>query len=228
MLIALASAGHSVIPVSLPATEISLPAYYILATAEASSNLAKYDAVRYGNPAPVPKTPENVLFATSRGYGLGEEVRRRILLGSFSLSAFAIDNYFLQAQRVRRLIQRDFDRVFAVKNPLFTSRAVSDCNAESEGVDILLSPTAPSLPPRLKSLSTRTPIKSYRDDVLTVPASLAGLPAMSIPATKMKPAYTDDNDQHKQIGLQITAQYGDDQMIFHAAELLQNLEAGKG
>ncbi|MCJ1334237.1 Trimeric GatFAB AmidoTransferase(AdT) complex subunit [Thelotrema lepadinum] len=225
-LIALASEGHSVIPVSLPTTKVSLPAYYILAPAEASSNLAKYDGVRFGNPASGwPKQPEDVLFATTRGIGMGDEVRRRILLGSFTLSASAIDNYFIKAQRIRRLVQQDFDRVFSHPNILLKDDTKLEASSIEDGVDILLTPTAPSLPPRLEDLSTKTAVDSYQDDVFTVPASLAGLPAMSIPATKIKVAGQND-DQLRHIGLQIIAQYGEEQRIFQAARILENLETG--
>lgn len=213
--------GHSVIPVSLPATKLALPAYYILAPAEASSNLAKYDGARYGNPAPTPRDHSDVLFATARGEGLGDEVRRRILLGSFTLSASAIENYFIKAQRVRRLIQMDFDRVFALPNPLLEHQDQGE--APSAGsVDIILLPTAPSLPPKLADLSARTALDSYRDDVLTVPASLAGLPAMSVPATKVAPAPLDTHSPGC-VGVQVLGQYGDDDMVIHAAKTLETL-----
>lgn len=140
------------------------------------------------------------------------------------MSASAVDNYFIKAQRVRRLVQRDFDTVFALSNPLLDQELKLTSHVGVEGVDVLLSPTAPSLPPRLSDLSARTALDSYQDDVLTVPASLAGLPAMSIPVVKLEPALC-EQEHCKHIGLQITAQYGDDEMVFHAAKLLQNLEA---
>ena len=225
VLVALASEGHSIVPVSLPTTKISLPAYYILAPAEASSNLAKYDGARYGNSTTGSKRPEDVLFATTRGSGLGEEVRRRILLGSFTLSASAIDNYFIKAQRVRRLVQQDFDKVFSFPNILLKGDKELEDAPKEEGVDILLTPTAPSLPPRLEDLSAKTPVDSYRDDVFTVPASLAGLPALNVPATKIR-AVGENDDQLRRIGLQIMAQYGEERRIFQAARILEGLEAG--
>ena len=203
--------GHEIVPVSLPATKLALPAYYVLAPAEASSNLAKYDGVRYGQPATAMKNHGSVLFATVRGGNLGDEVRRRILLGSFSLSASAIDNYFLKAQQVRRLIQQDFDAVFTFKNLLHEQSKQSE-----GGVDFLLAPTAPSLPPRLEDLARRNPLDSYRDDVLTVPASLAGLPAVSVPTN------TIDIDEPGSAGLQLIGQFGDDDLILDAAEQLEN------
>ena len=223
VLLALARESHDVVSVSLPSTKLALPAYYILAPAEASSNLAKYDGVRFGV-ASASKSKDDVLFAGTRGKGLGAEVQRRILLGSFTLSASAIDNYFIQAQRVRRLIQQDFDKVFSFPNPLADPGTGTDDDA-SDGVDILLTPTAPSLPPKLSDLAGRTALASYQDDVLTVPASLAGLPAMNVPAGKFKPAMRED-DYVERIGLQIMAQYGDDEMVFHAAKILQDLRGG--
>lgn len=201
--------GHEMVPVSLPATRLALPAYYVLAPAEASSNLAKYDGVRYGHPASDKKREDSVLFATTRGQNLGDEVRRRILLGSFSLSASAVDNYFLQAQRIRRVIQQDFDAVFSSKNHLY-----EHSKEPEDGVDFLLCPTAPSLPPKLKDLAQRTSLDSYLDDILTVPASLAGLPAISIPTN------TAHIDKPGSVGLQLIGQFGDDDLILNAAELL--------
>ncbi len=122
--------GARVVPVSLPSTRHALSAYYVIAPAEASSNLAKYDGVRYGRRDGAGATygqqgsvanddaGDGVLYANTRGSGFGEEVQRRILLGSYTLSSEAMDNYFIQAQKVRRLVQRDFDRAFRLPNPL--------------------------------------------------------------------------------------------------------------
>ncbi|MCJ1392029.1 Trimeric GatFAB AmidoTransferase(AdT) complex subunit [Xylographa bjoerkii] len=210
--------GHSIYPVSLPATKLALSAYYVIAPAEASSNLAKYDGVRYGNQAGHKGVPGSVLFATTRGEGLGEEVRKRILLGAYSLSASAIDNYFIQAQRVRRRVQEDFDQVFAMDNPLISQRSG---DPDSEKVDVLLTPTAPSTPPTLASLASRTSVETYRDDVMTVPASLAGLPAISLPV-QMECNHK-ESERKSWVGLQVIAQYGDDDMMLGFAEDLENL-----
>ena len=202
---------------SLPSTKLALSAYYIIAPAEASSNLAKYDGVRYGNQAIEKQSEVDVLYSTTRGKKLGKEVRKRILLGAYSLSASAIDNYFTKAQKVRRLVQRDFDRVFAMPNPLLD---VPHKSTESASVDILLTPTAPSTVPTLESLSERSSVNIYRDDVLTVPASLAGLPAMNVPIeTEVKSP--DGSNGSIPIGLQIIAQYGDDERVFEAAHALE-------
>ncbi|KAL8790450.1 MAG: hypothetical protein Q9213_000602 [Squamulea squamosa] len=220
--------GHSLDLITLPTTKAALAAYYVLAPAEASSNLAKYDGVRFGNRASNDRDESNVLFSQTRGQNLGPEVRRRILLGSYTLSSTAINNYFIRAQKVRRLVQDDFNRVFAMKHPLLehpkeTSSSSSPEEKES-GVDIILTPTSLNLPPLLSSLqsdSDNDPTKQFQEDVYTVPASLAGLPAISVPVPV--------NDwQH--VGLQIVGQYGDDDMVLGAAKELEAVlkDAGAG
>jgi aspartyl-tRNA(Asn)/glutamyl-tRNA(Gln) amidotransferase subunit A len=220
---ALADKGHTLHPVRLPATQHALSAYYVLAPAEASSNLAKYDGVRFGSRAEgIDGTPDSVLFAKTRGQGFGSEVQRRILLGAFSLSAQAIDNYFIQAQKVRRLVQRDFDNVFAKANPL----ANNDSRTEEaqDRVDVLLCPTAPTLAPSLSKVKNQDPLQAYTNDVFTVPASLAGLPAISVPVhitDSERAAIHGDHDIKESAGIQIIGQYGDDKLVLHAANLLQ-------
>ena len=201
---ALRRCGHSIHLVSLPTTQIALSAYYVIAAAEASSNLAKYDGVRYGNPH---KHGSSGLasFAETRGSFLGPEVKRRILLGSYTLSAGAIDNHFIKAQKVRRLVQADFNKVFRASNPLVDRQ---NAIANEEGVDFLLTPTAPTLPPTLKSLSSKSPVDTFSDDVFTVPASLAGLPAYSIPI-------------NGSIGLQVIGQYGSDVEVLREGALFR-------
>jgi aspartyl-tRNA(Asn)/glutamyl-tRNA(Gln) amidotransferase subunit A len=222
--------GHSLYSVSLPSTKLALSAYYILAPAEASSNLAKYDGVRYGTRAEGPDGhdgPDGYLYANTRGQGFGPEVRRRILLGSFSLSADAIDNYFIQAQRVRRLVQEDFDQVFAVQNLLKSSSVVPDRNEPT--VDVLICPTAPSTPPTLASVlenssnssSTDSSLAAYISDVFTVPASLAGLPAISVPVSVPKSQETDSSDLDT-VGMQVIGQYGDDDLVLKVGEILEH------
>lgn len=201
--------GHTVQAVSLPSTQKALSAYYVLAPAEASSNLAKYDGVRYGLRLKEDIPKDGVLYSRTRAEGFGPEVRRRILLGSYTLSSTAIDNYFIQAQRVRRLIQADFDHVFARANPLH-----SYSSATKDGVDVLICPTAPTLPPSLDSVRASTPLDSYTNDVFTVPASLAGLPAISVPVQ----AHADKTSPLGRVGMQIIAQYGDDQEVLDMAE----------
>lgn len=208
--------GHTLHKVSLPTTRHALSAYYILAPAEASSNLAKYDGVRYGSRAEGPDgTPESVLFAKTRGAGFGEEVRRRILLGGFSLSAQAIDNYFIQAQKVRRLVQRDFDGVFSARNPLLGSVSEAQGNGGEAGVDVLVCPTAPTPAPELEKVKSQDPIDAYMNDVFTVPASLAGLPAVSVPVKS-----NETQGDGRAIGMQVIGQFGDDGLVLDVGEEL--------
>ena len=211
--------GHKIHMLSLPATKTALAAYYVLAPAEASSNLAKYDGVRYGNKASALERADNVLFASTRGARLGEEVKRRILLGSYSLSAAAIDNYFIKAQKVRRLVQKDFNNAFALSHPLLRCQ---DESGNQPKVDVILTPTAQSLPPKLSSLKNRASVDSYSADVLTVPASLAGIPALSLPVPA--PGY-DGGDQKtpNSVGIQVIGQYGDEEMVLSMAQSIESL-----
>jgi aspartyl-tRNA(Asn)/glutamyl-tRNA(Gln) amidotransferase subunit A len=208
--------GHTLHPVRLPTTQQALSAYYVLAPAEASSNLAKYDGVRFGSRAPgIDGTPDSVLFAKTRGQGFGPEVQRRILLGAFSLSAQAMD----------RLVQQDFNRVFALPNPLFDSEVPS---SKTEGVDVIICPTAPSTAPSLAEVKTQDPLHSYMNDVFTVPASLAGLPAITLPTAA---PYNEEKSENSKspdpffntIGLQIIGQYGDDQLVLDTAKILEEI-----
>jgi aspartyl-tRNA(Asn)/glutamyl-tRNA(Gln) amidotransferase subunit A len=157
----LKDAGAEIVEVSLPHTRYALPAYYIIAPAEASSNLARYDGVRYG----LRDLPEGAglqdMYAATRAAGFGPEVKRRIMIGTYVLSAGFYDAYFTQASKVRSLIARDFDRAW-------------------ETCDLLLTPTAPSAAFALGEKSD-DPLAMYLNDVFTVPSSLAGLPAMSVP-----------------------------------------------
>lgn len=154
----LKDSGAEIIPVSLPHTKYALPVYYIIAPAEASSNLARYDGVRYG----IRNEAENLdeMYELTRGNGFGEEVQRRIMIGTYVLSSGYYDAYYLKAQKVRRLIKEDFDKTF-------------------ENVDFLLTPSTPSTAFELGQ--KQDPIKMYLNDIFTVPASLAGLPGISIP-----------------------------------------------
>lgn len=213
--------GHTIHQVSLPHTKLALSAYYIIALAEASSNLAKFDGLRYGQQAIGGLAANGVLYAATRGKGFGEEVKRRILLGAYSLSASAMDNYFLQAQRVRRLVRSDFNKVFALPNPLL-KRLSPDMSHNQEGVHVLITPTTTSMAPQLSAVANKSPVERYRDDVLTVPASLAGLPAMSVPIQTEGSADLPSN-QLDTVGIQLIAQYGDDAMVFKVAQLLEDM-----
>ena len=151
--------GARIERVSLPHAPYGLPAYYLVAPAEASSNLARFDGVRYGLRVDAPTA--EAMNASSRAAGFGPEVRRRIMIGTHALSSGYVDAYYLQAARVRTLIARDYAAAF-------------------EQVDVLVSPTAPTVPFLLGDM-TDDPLAMYRNDVATVPASLAGIPALSLP-----------------------------------------------
>ncbi|KAL0937511.1 glutamyl-tRNA amidotransferase [Colletotrichum truncatum] len=231
----LQKSGVEIVPVSLPSTKHALSAYYVIAPAEASSNLAKYDGVRYGTRGDESDGAGEVLYSKTRGKGFGDEVRRRILLGAYSLSSEAMDNYFIQAQRVRKLVQRDFDRVFRLENPLYDPQQfdLSDMKDEVElqdklgpsQVDFLLCPTAPTFAPRIDEIKQQTPVQVYMNDVFTVPASLAGLPAISIP-TRVKSAEAKADESRKVAGLQLIGQYWDDRRLLGVAkDLLRQLSA---
>ena len=153
--------GAEIVSVSLPHTKYALPTYYIVAPAEASSNLARYDGVRYGNRVTHAGGNVHDLYAATRAAGFGKEVKRRIMIGTYVLSAGFYDAYYTQAQKVRALIARDFEAAF-------------------EKCDVLLTPTAPS--PAFAFGAKADPLAMYLNDVFTVPASLAGLPAMSVPS----------------------------------------------
>ena len=155
--------GAEIVEVSLPHTEFALPTYYVLAPAEASSNLARYDGVRYGHRAKL-ETNDSIieLYEKTRSEGFGTEVKRRILIGTYVLSSGYYDAYYKRAQKVRSLIKSDFDQVF-------------------KKIDLILTPTTPTSAFPLGSKGTQDPVEMYMNDIFTVPANLAGLPALSLP-----------------------------------------------
>jgi aspartyl-tRNA(Asn)/glutamyl-tRNA(Gln) amidotransferase subunit A len=157
----LQSAGAEIAEVSLPHTEYALPAYYIVAPAEASSNLARYDGVRYGLRVPARDIGE--MYQKTRAEGFGKEVRRRIMIGTYVLSAGYYDAYYLRAQKVRTLIKRDFEQAFA------------------DGVDAILTPATPSAAFGIGEKAGSDPVGMYLNDVFTVTVNMAGLPAISVP-----------------------------------------------
>jgi aspartyl-tRNA(Asn)/glutamyl-tRNA(Gln) amidotransferase subunit A len=225
--------GCTIVPISLPNTKHALSSYYIIAPAEAASNLSKYDGVRYGRRAEHGDGVGDVLYSATRA-GFGDEVKRRILLGSYTLSSEAIDNYFIKAQRVRRLVQRDFDRVFTKPNPLRDPEHfdLSDMDETIEledklgpsQVDFIICPTAPTTAPKLEDVQRQTSLDSYMNDVFTVPASLAGLPAISIPFKIPRPDCVDPPP----IGIQIIGQHSDDiRVLGMAREMSQILHTLK-
>ncbi|MGI9509157.1 MAG: Asp-tRNA(Asn)/Glu-tRNA(Gln) amidotransferase subunit GatA [Geminicoccaceae bacterium] len=186
----LRSAGAEIREVSLPHTQYALPAYYIVAPAEASSNLARYDGMRYG--LRVEGEDLNDTYERTRGEGFGDEVKRRVLIGTYVLSAGYYDAYYLKAQKIRTLIKQDFDQVF-------------------EGVDLVLTPTTPSAAFGIGERSD--PIQMYLNDIFTVPASLAGLPAISVPAGL--------SEGNLPLGLQLIGRAFDEETVFRAAEVLE-------
>ncbi len=184
----LKDAGAEVVDISLPHTKYALPAYYIIAPAEASSNLARYDGVRYG----LRDLPDGAglqdMYAATRAAGFGPEVKRRIMIGTYVLSAGFYDAYYTQAQKVRTLIARDFDEAFKL-------------------CDVILAPTTPTASFGLGEMVS-DPLAMYLNDVFAVPASLAGLPAMSVPAGL--------NAQGLPLGLQIIGRAFDEQGVLNA------------
>lgn len=230
----LRSLGHQLTPISLPHTPHSLSAYYVLAPAEASSNLAKYDGVRYGHRSAADRSSgspdgSNILFAPTRQEGFGAEVRRRILMGAYALSSEAKENYFIQAQRVRALVQSDFDKAFVQPNWLKKKRR-KDKQGDGDGdgggggggrVDVILAPCALSAAPLLSDVrAQRSPLDAYVNDVLTVPASLAGVPAVSVPVWVESGR---NNPEGRPIGMQIMAQFGDEGVLWEAARIFEGL-----
>ncbi|SET58380.1 Asp-tRNA(Asn)/Glu-tRNA(Gln) amidotransferase subunit GatA [Oceanicella actignis] len=161
----LRDAGAELVDISLPHTKYALPAYYVIAPAEASSNLARYDGVRYGRRAKLaPGDGVTEMYEKTRAEGFGPEVRRRVMIGAYVLSAGYYDAYYLRAQKVRTLIKRDFEQVF------------------EQGVDAILTPTTPSPAFELGAMAEQDPVKMYLNDVFTVTVNLAGLPGVSVPA----------------------------------------------
>ncbi len=160
----LRDAGAEVVEISLPHTKYALPAYYVIAPAEASSNLARYDGVRYGHRAKLGAGDGIIeMYEKTRAEGFGPEVQRRVMIGTYVLSAGFYDAYYNRARKVRALIKRDFDQAFA------------------DGIDAILAPTTPSAAFALGSLDQSDPVQAYLNDVFTVTLNLAGLPGISVP-----------------------------------------------
>ena len=187
----LEDAGAEIIEVSLPHTKYALPAYYIIAPAEASSNLARYDGMRYG--LRVEGSTLDEVYENTRAAGFGPEVRRRVLMGTYVLSAGYYDAYYIKAQKVRKLIADEFSEVF-------------------KKVDAILTPTVPSAAFALQE-KTDDLLGMYLNDVMTVPASLAGLPGISVPASISADGLP--------LGLQIITKAFDEETLFRVAEVLE-------
>jgi aspartyl-tRNA(Asn)/glutamyl-tRNA(Gln) amidotransferase subunit A len=180
--------GCEIVPVSLPHTPYAIPTYYLIATAEASSNLARYDGVRYSHRARGVKTLSE-MYWRSRDEGFGAEVKRRIMLGTYALSAGYYDAYYLKAQKVRTLLTRDFDEAF-------------------RKVDVIVTPTSPTAAFRLGEKSN-DPLAMYLADIYTVTADLAGIPGISVPCGETK--------EKLPIGLQILGKHFDEASILRVA-----------
>ncbi|MFI4984124.1 MAG: Asp-tRNA(Asn)/Glu-tRNA(Gln) amidotransferase subunit GatA [Rickettsiales bacterium] len=190
----LKAAGAEIVEVSLPHTKYALPTYYIIAPAEASSNLARYDGVRYGLRSMPDKGGINDLYEQTRCEGFGDEVKRRLMIGTYVLSAGYYDAYYTKAQKVRQKIANDFKEAY-------------------KQVDVILTPTTPSAAFAIGE-NTDDPVKMYLNDVLTVPASLAGLPCISVPA-----GLTADG---LPLGLQIIGNLYDESSVLNFAKIIED------
>jgi aspartyl-tRNA(Asn)/glutamyl-tRNA(Gln) amidotransferase subunit A len=185
------SLGAEVIPIHLPHTEYALPVYYLIAPAEASANLARYDGVRFGVREPSETLLE--MFRKTRGAGFGSEVKRRIMLGTYALSAGYYDAYYGQAQKVRTLIKQDFERAF-------------------DSVDVIAAPVAPTTAFRLGE-HTEDPLAMYLEDVFTLPANLAGVPGLAFPAGF--------DARGLPVGIQLMGPHFGEAVLFRAAHAFQ-------
>jgi len=189
----LKAAGAELVEVSLPHTKYALPAYYVVAPAEASSNLARYDGVRYGARVNGKNIAE--MYENTRAAGFGPEVRRRIMIGTYVLSAGYYDAYYVRAQKVRTLIKKDFEDVFA------------------QGVSAILTPATPSAAFGIGEKSKADPIEMYLNDIFTVTVNMAGLPGIAVPAGK--------DGQGLPLGLQLIGRPFDEDTLFSLGEVIE-------
>jgi len=190
----LKAAGAEIVEVALPHTKYALPAYYIVAPAEASSNLARYDGVRYG--LRVPGHDVTDMYQKTRAEGFGPEVRRRIMIGTYVLSAGYYDAYYLRAQKVRTLIKRDFEECFA------------------RGVHAILTPATPSAAFGIGEKSGSDPIEMYLNDVFTVTVNMAGLPGIAVPAGW--------SAERLPLGLQLIGRPFDEETLFSVGQVIED------
>jgi aspartyl-tRNA(Asn)/glutamyl-tRNA(Gln) amidotransferase subunit A len=187
------AAGAKIAEISLPHTRYALPAYYIVAPAEASSNLARYDGVRYGLRVPGKDIVD--MYERTRAAGFGKEVRRRIMIGTYVLSAGYYDAYYLRAQKVRTLIKRDFETAFG------------------EGIDAILTPATPSAAFGLGEKGSSDPVEMYLNDIFTVTVNMAGLPGISVPAGISADGLP--------LGLQVIGRAFDEETLFSVAHVIE-------
>ncbi|NVO54473.1 Asp-tRNA(Asn)/Glu-tRNA(Gln) amidotransferase subunit GatA [Rhodobacteraceae bacterium B1Z28] len=193
----LKDAGAEIVDISLPHTKYALPAYYVIAPAEASSNLARYDGVRYGRRATLAQGDGiTEMYEKTRAEGFGHEVQRRVMIGTYVLSAGFYDAYYNRARRVRTLIKKDFEDVFAA------------------GIDAILTPATPSASFGLGEMTEADPVQMYLNDVFTVTVNLAGLPGISVPAGLDK--------QGLPLGLQLIGRPWDEGDLLNTAYALEN------
>ena len=190
----LKAAGATLVDVSLPHTRYALPAYYIVAPAEASSNLARYDGVRYGLRVPGRNITE--MYEKTRAEGFGKEVRRRVLIGTYVLSAGYYDAYYLRAQKVRTLIKKDFEDCFAA------------------GVDAMLTPATPSAAFGIGEKGKADPVEMYLNDIFTVTVNMAGLPGIAVPAGL--------DAQGLPLGLQLIGRPFDEETLFSLGQVIED------
>jgi aspartyl-tRNA(Asn)/glutamyl-tRNA(Gln) amidotransferase subunit A len=189
----LTAAGAELVDISLPHTKYALPAYYIVGPAEASSNLARYDGVRYG--LRVPDGDITGMYEKTRSQGFGKEVRRRVMIGTYVLSAGYYDAYYLRAQKVRTLIKRDFERCYA------------------DGIDAILTPATPGAAFGLGEKSSGDPVEMYLNDVFTVTVNMAGLPGIAVPAGL--------DAQGLPLGLQLIGRAFDEETLFALGQVIE-------
>ena len=190
----LKSAGATIVDISLPHTKYALPAYYIVAPAEASSNLARYDGVRYGLRVPGRDVTEQ--YEATRAAGFGKEVQRRILIGTYVLSAGYYDAYYVRAQKIRTLIKRDFERAYA------------------DGIEAILTPATPTAAFGIGEKSAADPIEMYLNDIFTVTVNMAGLPGIAVPAGL--------DSQGLPLGLQLIGRPFDEETLFSVAQVIED------
>ncbi len=190
----LKAAGATIVDISLPHTKYALPAYYIVAPAEASSNLARYDGVRYGVRKPGKDIAE--LYENTRAAGFGPEVKRRIMIGTYVLSAGYYDAYYVRAQQVRTLIKQDFEVAYAA------------------GVDAILTPATPSAAFGIGAMSVASPIEMYLNDIFTVTVNMAGLPGIAVPAGL--------DASGLPLGLQLIGRPFDEETLFAVGQVIED------
>jgi aspartyl-tRNA(Asn)/glutamyl-tRNA(Gln) amidotransferase subunit A len=190
----LKDAGATIVDISLPHTKYALPAYYIVAPAEASSNLARYDGVRYGLRAAGDDIVS--MYENTRAAGFGREVKRRVLIGTYVLSAGYYDAYYVRAQKIRTLIKRDFDLAFANE------------------VDAVLTPATPTAAFGLQEMALASPIEMYLNDVFTVTVNMAGLPGIAVPAGR--------DSSGLPLGLQLIGRPFEEETLFRLAQVVED------